>query len=351
MNPAPGLGWVNAHTHLYGALAPLGMPAPDPAPVGLVEILRKTWWRLDRALDEASLRAAARLYVGEALLSGTTTLIDHHESPEFIEGSLDVLADACEELGMRALLCYGATERNGGADEAKRGLDECQRFLQTNTRPLVRGAVGVHAPFTVSAESLRAAGELAREFETVVHTHMAESEEDGRDARASGFTGPLERLLRLNALPEGSILAHCVHLSRTDVRAAEERGYWIVQNPRSNRGNGVGYPAALGESRRVALGTDGYPSEVIPESEALLQEAAAHGEDLAVAKARVRAGEWLARERFEGAPAPVVTIGNIIAGDRQVVRDGVLVAADIAEIREEAREQAPKLWKRMESIR
>ncbi|MCA9559768.1 MAG: amidohydrolase family protein, partial [Myxococcales bacterium] len=97
-------GDVCAHTHLYSGLAPLGMPPPEPAPTNFVEILERVWWRLDRALDAASLRAAARLYVAEALLAGTTTLIDHHESPTLIEGSLDILADACAGLGVRALL-------------------------------------------------------------------------------------------------------------------------------------------------------------------------------------------------------------------------------------------------------
>ena len=118
-------GGVNAHTHIYSGLAPLGMPPPEPPPENFLQILERVWWRLDRALDRESLRASARFYVAESLLSGTTTLIDHHESPEFVEGSLDVLADACEELGMRAALCFGATERNGGREEARRGLAEC----------------------------------------------------------------------------------------------------------------------------------------------------------------------------------------------------------------------------------
>src|SRR3989339_156222 len=129
------LGLVNAHTHLYSGLAPLGMPveqgfSPAPpveqgfSPAPFLKILQRVWWRLDRALDDRSLRAAANLYVAEALLHGTTVVVDHHESPHFIEGSLDVLADACQSLGMRSLLCYGATERNGGREEALRGLEE-----------------------------------------------------------------------------------------------------------------------------------------------------------------------------------------------------------------------------------
>ena len=173
-------GAVNAHTHLYSGLAPLGMPAPVPPPTSFVEILERVWWRLDRALDEASLRAAARLYIAEALLAGTTTLVDHHESPSFIEGSLDVLGDAADELGVRLVTCFGATERNGGRLEARRGLAECARFVRQNRRPLVAGVVGLHASFTVSDETLDEAGALARELRTVVHVHVAEDRADVR---------------------------------------------------------------------------------------------------------------------------------------------------------------------------
>ena len=103
------------------------MPQPAPPPENFLEILGKVWWRLDKAIDAGSLQAAARDYVARALLAGTTTLIDHHESPNMIEGSLAILGEACQALGIRAVLCYGATERNFGRKEAIRGLAECCR--------------------------------------------------------------------------------------------------------------------------------------------------------------------------------------------------------------------------------
>ena len=151
-------GDVNAHTHLYAGLAPLGMPEPRKRPSTFVQGLERTWWKLDRALDEKSLRASARLYIAEALSLGTTFLVDHHESPGFIDGSLDVLADAAEELGIRLAVCYAATERNGGRAEAKAGLAESRRFIKKNKRTLVRGMVGLHAGFTVTDETIAEAG-------------------------------------------------------------------------------------------------------------------------------------------------------------------------------------------------
>ena len=304
-------GDLNAHTHLYSGLAPLGMPRPETS--SFPEILEKIWWRLDRALDEQSLRAAARLYVAEALQFGTTMLIDHHESPNFIEGSLDVLADVCQELGMRALLCYGATERNFGRDEAVRGLRECDRFIRSNRRPLVRGAVGLHASFTVSDDTIREAGDLCRTLGVRLHVHVAEDLCDVRDAQRRGYASPLQRLHALGALVPGSILAHGVHLTEDDLRLIDELALWVVENPRSNEANGVGHPSRL--PARVALGTDGFPSNMKAEG----------------GRARHVAGSRdLAAQLFPDLAAPRVF--------------------DIHAIHAAAAAEAPRLWERMRGI-
>ncbi len=354
-------GRVNAHTHIYSGLAPLGMPPPEEPPKSFLQILERVWWRLDRALDEESLRASARYYVAQALLAGTTTLVDHHESPDFIEGSLDILADACQELGMRALLCYGATERNGGRKEAQRGLEECRRFIDDNQRPQVRGLIGLHASFTVSDETLEEAARLCRELDTVMHVHLAEDLADVEDAIGRGYDGPLERLLDFGALPPGSILAHCVHCQAAQVRTIAAESLWIVQNPRSNRGNGVGYPAALGESDQVALGTDGYPAHMDEEARTLRTEAAEHGESAEAVEARLRGGTQLVAKHFGLSLAPLATGGaadfivtendtvqHVVVAGREVVRDGNLVTADWKEINARAQEQATRLWDRMD---
>jgi cytosine/adenosine deaminase-related metal-dependent hydrolase len=356
-------GDVNCHTHIYSGLAPLGMPAPAERPENFLQILERVWWRLDRALDEETLRAAARFYVGEALLAGTTALVDHHESPGFIEGSLDVLADACQELGMRAVLTYGATERNGEREEARRGLAECRRFITTNRRPLVKGVVGLHASFTVSDGTIREAAELCRELDTVMHVHMAEDGADVLDAQARGYPGPLERLLDLGALPAGSIMAHGVHLAADQVRRAADAGIWLVQNPRSNRGNEVGYPPALALSSRVGLGTDGYPAAMAEEAAVLREEAGRRGEPEADVEARIAAGHDLLEELFGLAFAPLAAGGaadavwrrggevrRVMVAGREVMRDGRLAGGDVEAIRAEAERQAPRLWSRMTAL-
>ena len=113
-------GFVCAHHHLYSALA-RGMPAPPATPTDFASILEQVWWRLDTALDLDMIRACARLGATEALMSGTTGIVDHHESPNAIEGSLDVIAEACAEVGVAVLCAYGVTDRHG-PDGARRGL-------------------------------------------------------------------------------------------------------------------------------------------------------------------------------------------------------------------------------------
>jgi len=357
-------GAVNAHTHLYSGLAPLGLPVPAIPPENFVQILERIWWRLDRALDEDSLRAAARFYVAQALLAGTTALVDHHESPRLITGSLDILADACAELGCRALLTYGATERNGGIAEARAGLAECHRFVKANRRPTVHGLVGLHASFTVSDETIRTAGELCRALSVPMHVHVAEDLADVRDAEARGYRDPLDRLLTLGALPPGSIVAHGVHLDEQAVKRCESEGLWLVQNPRSNHGNRVGYPQNLWHSHRVALGTDGYPAQLAEEAAALWTYARAAGDHEASVAQRPVAGYALLAEHFAlpfaplaaGSAADLVVrspsgqVEHVFVAGRLVVRHGGLVHADLAPISFEANQQAARLWQLMSTL-
>ena len=131
----PGL--VCAHTHLYSAMA-RGLPGPDVSPTTFLGILEAIWWRLDIALDLDAIAASARLGALEALESGCTALIDHHESPRAIEGSLDVIADACAEVGVRVCCAYGVTDRHG-ADGAE-GRAGRERALPAQPRSHRRSA-------------------------------------------------------------------------------------------------------------------------------------------------------------------------------------------------------------------
>ena len=298
--------------------------------------------------------------MARALRSGTTTLVDHHESPELIEGSLDILAGACISLGMRAVLCYGATERNGDLEEGKEGLEECRAAVRTGYRDTIRCMVGLHASFTVSDRLITEAGELCRELGVPLHVHLAEDRSDVDDAIERGYDGPLERLIELDALPEGSIIAHGVHLSRSQVEKAAERGCWLVWNPRSNQNNKVGFASALSASDRVALGTDGFPADMNEEMGAgweLLEKNGSAGE---LAGQRLDRSRDIISERFgipvgpleAGAAADLVVRGadgvrHVLVAGQVVVGDGELMRGEMNAIREEARYQVKGLRERM----
>ena len=342
---------VDAHAHLARGLCAAGLVPTDAVERGFLTAHRELWWRFDRALDEAALRASVRLAVADALLAGTTGAVDHHESPSCIEGSLDVVADACQELGLRAVLCYAVTERNGGRDEARRGLEESARFLASNDRRLVRGVLGVHASYTVSDETLREIGDVARDLDTVVHVAAAADSADVADARVRGFDGPLQRLLELGALPEGSVVAHAVGLGEREVRLANEHGLWLVQCPRSNARGRSGYPAALHLARRAALGTDGIGGDLVAEAAQLAADAPGREPDPEGCTARLDGGAAILAERFGGAartPAAELAIGSLRVDGCEVVAAGRLVAADGDAIRAEAEVQAGRVLARME---
>jgi cytosine/adenosine deaminase-related metal-dependent hydrolase len=239
MNTTPGL--VCAHHHLYSTLA-RGMPAPPKTPTTFQGILEQIWWRLDAALDLEMIEWSAKLGALEALECGTTTIIDHHESPNAIEGSLSVIAAACAEVGVRVVAAYGVTDRHG-PDGARRGLAENRRFLSQGGR----GLVGIHAAFTCTDETLEAAAALAAEFGVGVHIHVCEGPED---AEAPGRIAHLAR-------PDW-LLAHCVHLP-TDHGLAGT----ILHNPMSNLNNAVGYADPARFTGPVALGTDGIGAHMI----------------------------------------------------------------------------------------
>jgi len=267
-------GMVCAHTHLYSAFA-RGMPAPPRTPSNFKEVLELVWWRLDRALDEEAIYWSAIAGALDAARAGTTCLFDHQASPSHIPGSLDIVRQAIERVGLRAVLCYEVTDR-GGVRERDQGLAETRRFLAStgssnslempSSPGLFRAMVGAHASFTMSEESLIACSGLMREFGAGLHFHVAEDRCDVDDAVAKYGTGVVERLAKHGALNSQTILAHGIHLSDEDIDIARSAGAWFAHNPRSNMNNQVGYAPVEKFGRRVVLGTDGIGGDMFEEA-------------------------------------------------------------------------------------
>jgi cytosine/adenosine deaminase-related metal-dependent hydrolase len=335
-------GLVCAHHHLYSALA-RGMPPPPATPTSFTEILDQIWWRLDQALDLDLVRWSALLGAVEALEAGTTAVVDHHASPTAIDGSLDVIAEACAEVGVRVVCAYEVTDRHGPAG-AKAGLAENERFLRAGGR----GLVGAHACFTLSDATLDAVAGLAQDLGVGVHIHVGE---DRVDASAADRLRPLA--------DDRWLLAHCVH-------AEPELVGTVAHNPRSNLNNGVGYArparwAAAGN--RVVLGSDGIGAAMLEDF--ALAYVAQRADDVTATPEtawgwlqagadlvpEVRGDEvtWSAdrADPWYLAFTPGVRAERVVVDGEVVVDAGVCTKVDAERIRARAWEEAQRLWAKL----
>jgi putative selenium metabolism protein SsnA len=258
-------GNICAHTHFYGAYA-RGLAIPGNAPKDFPEILEKLWWPLDRALDLESVRASAEVMLVDAIKHGTTTLIDHHASPNAIDGSLDVISEAVTQSGLRAVLCYEVTDRNGEAG-TQAGIKENVRFIHSVADRKIGGGLvsatfGLHAGLTLSESSL----DLCREAvspEVGFHIHVAEHEADEYDSLQKSGLRVVDRLNKHGILGPKTIVAHAVHVDAQEVILLKESGTWVTHQPRSNMNNGVGVAQVESMMRAgvsMCLGTDGFSS-------------------------------------------------------------------------------------------
>jgi cytosine/adenosine deaminase-related metal-dependent hydrolase len=202
----------------------------------------------------------------ESVKSGTTTLVDHHASPNFVHNSLDIIKDAMSRVGIRGVLCYETTDR-GGMRRRDLGLEENERFLTENTNNShFRGVIGAHAGLTLVDESLKRLGDLAETYDTGVHIHVGEDKADVMDSQKRYRLGVVDRLDKFGIVRKKSIFAHGVHLTERELSKVDRSGAWVVHNPRSNMNNRVGYAPLKWFGKRSALGTDGFPSDMLEET-------------------------------------------------------------------------------------
>ena len=253
-------GNICAHTHFYGAFA-RGMAIPGPAPEDFPAILRRLWWPLDQALDEESVRYSALVCLIDAVRHGTTTLIDHHASPNALKNSLDVIARAVEQAGLRAVLCYEVTDRYGEA-KAQAAITENVRFARSHqSHPMIRGTFGLHASMTLSDQTLADSVAAARDANLGFHIHVAEHESDEYDSLTRTNKRVVDRLDQAGMLGDRTIVAHAIHVDVHEIDLLRESGTWVTHQPRSNMNNGVGAADVDGMLRagvRVCLGNDGF---------------------------------------------------------------------------------------------
>jgi putative selenium metabolism protein SsnA len=264
-------GFVCSHDHFYSALSRGIMARIGPTP-DFVSTLQNLWWRLDRAIDPDILAASAVVGALEAVKAGCTAVIDHHASPSCIPGSLSLLARGFETAGLRGILCYETTDRNGPAG-ARQGVEENRRFARhveaekkgKGKGRLLEAMIGGHAPFTLSDDDLFALSEVVAETGRGFHVHVSEDGFDPSFSHRSYGADPLRRLDDAGLLGERALIAHGLYLGHEEREILNARGAFLAHNSRSNMNNHVGYNAALPQVKNVVLGTDGIGSDMLLE--------------------------------------------------------------------------------------
>ena len=383
-------GSICAHTHFYGAYS-RGMGIPGKPAADFPEILDKLWWKLDKALDHKAVYYSALVCMLDAIKHGTTTLIDHHASPNAIDGSLDDIAQAALESGLRVSTCYEVTDRDG-KERAKAGIAENMRFIkryQAGDLPeRIFPTFGLHASLTLDDDTLEeCASQIPDGFG--FHIHVAEHQVDEFDSLYRSGLRTIERLNAFHILNPYSIIVHAVHIDASEMVLIKEKGSWVTHQPRSNMNNAVGLPqveSMLNLGIPICLGNDGFSNSMWDEwKAAYLAHKLWHKDPRRLGADRIAAMAWHNNAAMlkklsgaevgaikEGAKADLMfvdyepftplTAGNLpwhlvfgfqnsmitttIVDGKMLMRDREILSLDEEKIIHEALALAPSVWER-----
>lgn len=365
--------FANGHHHVYSALA-RGMNAPKKNPENFQEILQYIWWTLDKSLDREMIRASALVTAIACAKNGVTFVIDHHASPFAIDGSLEIIAEAFEEVGVNHLLCYEISDRDG-LKIAEKGLNETAAYLSKR-----QGLVGLHASFTVGDKTLKQAVDLAGKTNSGIHIHVAEDLSDEKHCEQHYQKRVIERLSDAGVLQfPKSILGHCIHLNDRERSLVSDSPSWVVENMESNLNNAVGFFNSEGLGSRIMLGTDGMHSDMLRSAKAAFFAGHLYDTiDYAGTYRRFRnVHHYLDRNGFSGdgennlvvldydTPTPLTQnnfpghflfgleakhVKHVISNGKLIVEDGKMMTVDEDKILYESRLQASRLWEAMKQI-
>ncbi len=379
-------GFLCSHHHFYSTMA-RGMAPPGEPASNFVEILERLWWKLDKALSDEDVTLSAQIPLIECIRNGTTTIIDHHASPAFRDGSLDLIETAVRAAGLRASLCYEVSDRNqpGG------GIAENERFIKKTGMGdgQIAAMMGLHASFTLSDATLEKCVGIARDAGVGCHIHVAEDAADRADSLAKYKVPTVERLHRLGVTGEKSLFVHCVHIDEAEMDTIAATKTSVAHNPESNMNNAVGVTKVLTMLKKgvlVGLGTDGMSSDMPAQMRCayLLQRLDQRDPRVAFMEAPqmlLQNNAEICERQFglrlgeigEGAPADLAILdyqpptplseanflGHLIFGmvdavvDTTVCRGRILMkgkkvlALDEERLAARSRELAPKMWKRL----
>jgi cytosine/adenosine deaminase-related metal-dependent hydrolase len=228
-----------------------------------LHILENLWWKLDNALDLEMVRASVQMAVIESIRQGVTYIFDHHASPNSTDQSLSLIAEVLKSCNIRGVLCFETSDRNNH-EVGLKALKENRNFIETESNEDILGILGLHAPFTLSDETLEMASRLTRDLQVGIHIHLAEDVHEVKYSHKKFGISPAQRLNNFKLLTAKSMLAHAIHLKPADYQLIAQNGSAIVSNLDSNLNNAVGLPifSEVPVSITTLLGTDGMNANI-----------------------------------------------------------------------------------------
>lgn len=248
----PGL--INAHTHV-----------PMTLLRGLADDLRLDVWLMGYMMpverefvSPEFVQLGTLLACAEQIRSGVTTFNDMYYFEEDV-------ARAAAQAGVRAV-CGQTVMKFPAPDAAsfEDSLAMAREFIQRwKDHPLIVPAVAPHAPYTCTAEILRATAELAREFDVPLHTHLSETALEVENMRSENGIPVIPYVKKQGLLEAKVIAAHCVHIDAGEIRTLMHAGAGVSHNPSSNLKLASGFAPVmkmLETGLNVGIGTDGPAS-------------------------------------------------------------------------------------------
>jgi 5-methylthioadenosine/S-adenosylhomocysteine deaminase len=248
----PGL--VNTHTH--GAMTLLRGYADD---MELHDWLTEKVWPVEGRITPDAIYWGTKLACLEMIKTGTTCFNDMYFH-------MDRAAQAVDEMGMRAYLSEGfidLLDATRGETLLKENEAIMAKIAAIGSKRVVP-AVGPHAIYTVSKESLRALKDLADARGCLYHIHVSETKQEIEEAKDDHGKTPVQYLESLGVLGPNVVAAHSVWLDDAEIRTFSQRGVKVAHCPVSNMKLGVARAMPLEPMRTagvtVSLGTDGAAS-------------------------------------------------------------------------------------------
>lgn len=384
-------GFINVHEHIYSAMA-RGLAIKGYDPKGFLDILDGMWWTIDRNLSLSQVKQSALATYIDSIKNGVTTVFDHHASFGAIEESLFTIEEAAKETGIRSCLCYEVSDRDG-EEKMKQAVKENEAFIKhalKDDTDMIAGMMGLHASFTLSDKTLEYCAEHKPEG-VGYHIHVAEGIEDLYDSLHKHGKRIIDRLMDMDILGSKTLAAHCIYVNKHEMDVLKETDTMVVHNPESNMGNACGCPPTMEIFHHgilTGLGTDGYTHDMtesykvanVLHKHHLCNANAAWGE---VPEMLFKGNAAIANRYFkrpvgvlkEGAAADVIisdyipltpmTKDNInshvlfgmtgrsiittVANGKVLMKDRILTEIDEEEAMAKVREEAEKLWTKINS--